>query len=272
MTLPLPVSVLLQGTGPARGLARTQSFPNLAAGGGDVPADVMAEQPASLRRAGSLSEVPLGEPESVETPLLSGVPASELAAVVASVAGQLQPRDGQSEPTSHVPSVDSAIDLLLQAKVTLEWDVGADDAGRAAGDDTADSSGSSGGGDDEAAAPWGPEQPAGAALATDAGWLHRLRHAWTNRPRLLPGLRSHRPPPEPSAGSRQKRRTTTSVADLLRLMRVAAAARAGQRQRRSPGAAAAPWRPRRRRSGPRPARTDPAPTVVTFKDEQNTRL
>ncbi|XP_043236551.1 open rectifier potassium channel protein 1-like [Amphibalanus amphitrite] len=259
---------------PPRGVARTQSFPNLAAGGGDAPEDVAAEPPAPLRRTGSLSEVPLGEGGGAgdSAPLaaapLSAGSATDLAAVLAAVVEQ-RPEpgpDAEPAPASQVPSVDSALELLLQAKVTLEWDVSSEGSGQVVCDDAADGGGvaedvDDGGGGEEAQ--WSPDPPAAGdgEPSADAGFLRRLQHAWQNRPSLLPGVWPERAPRGPPP-SRRRRRATTSVADLLRLMRVAAAARHSPRR---PAGAAPTRRPRRRRT------TAHSPAVVTFQTE-NTRL
>ncbi|KAF0289675.1 hypothetical protein FJT64_012100 [Amphibalanus amphitrite] len=259
---------------PPRGVARTQSFPNLAAGGGDAPEDVAAEPPAPLRRTGSLSEVPLGEGGGAgdSAPLaaapLSAGSATDLAAVLAAVVEQ-RPEpgpDAEPAPASQVPSVDSALELLLQAKVTLEWDVSSEGSGQVVCDDAADGGGvaedvDDGGGGEEAQ--WSPDPPAAGdgEPSADAGFLRRLQHAWQNRPSLLPGVWPERAPRDPPP-RRRRRRATTSVADLLRLMRVAAAARHSPRR---PAGAAPTRRPRRRRT------TAHSPAVVTFQTE-NTRL
>ena len=180
----------------------------MAAGSGDGPVLATTDEPAPLRRTGSeprLAETlpptqPAQKPPDLPA-LLSTVPAAELTAVRTSAARHRQ------SPSSHPSTMDSAIELLLQAHVTLEWDVSGAD-GRTRVDSTYDGErdlrGLCGG------RAWHREgglssRRAGAVrrralppvlegeLSLEAGVMRTLGHAWTYRPSLLPGLFPRRP-------------------------------------------------------------------------------
>ena len=229
----------------------------MAAGGGDGPVQTVHRHPARLQRTGSESRLSQAPPSgagggSAEPPaLLTAVTNVELAALVAT-ANRQGARGRPAAPLGHVPTVAAAMELLLQAKVTLEWDMGGAASSRA----------SLGTGRAADAGRWMAEPPVLIGeLPSHAGVLRRLGHAWTNRPSLLPGVSARRPtadvsdrlelPDPPPVIDPEQRHTTTSMADLLRLMRMAAATR--PQRRLATGAAAVAGPLSRRRSGLRPS-------------------